>query len=150
MNAIDPFEQVVSVEVEIDQVGEPADYGSANSKTVRRYVIMDTHPSVSHVAKYRTAHPLKMHNAWTFFKSGARWHKTEREATDALYELWGERMMQDSVYEGVRGTTALQLYEKHYLALGREMIKDPVYKGRPRRATRPRRAQQAHSQTLKG
>ena len=101
MNAIDPYERVVAVEVEVTADGDPACPASKVRKTVTRYVVMDTDPAVSKVAKYRTDHALKTYNAWTAFKDEARWRRTRREARDALWALRGQRMMQDPAYKGM-------------------------------------------------
>lgn len=75
-------EQVIQVEIKLNHDDE---------KTVTRFVIMDTHPSVAKTARYRTSDPLESYNAWTAFASGARHFITCEKAQQALLDLWEER-----------------------------------------------------------
>ena len=109
MNAIDPYEQVVEVTVEMTPTGEhiSAEHISAVTKEtlkVKRFVISDTHPYLSRQAHYRTDNPLKAFNAWTRSANYARWHLTREAAQDALWSLRGDRMLQDPIYDGKHHT----------------------------------------------
>ena len=100
MNAIDPYEQVVEVAVEVTPEGHRISDVTKDPRKVKRFVISDTHPYLQHMAHFRTDHPLQYVNAWAHSANYARWHLTRESAQDALWSLWGERMLQDPVYDG--------------------------------------------------
>lgn len=98
MNAIDPYEQVIEVEVDATPDGHPASDTSKTPKRIKRFVISDLHPDVRKIAHYRTNNPPEAFDAWIRFAQDARWFLTRAKATDALFALWGERCMRDSAY----------------------------------------------------
>jgi len=92
-----PYEKPVEVEVKITPEGSPATHLDGKSRlvlrTVKRWVIMDTHPDVARIARYRTDHPLNNVDAWTSSVYVARWFLHEVEATEALKAMWEQRLI---------------------------------------------------------
>mgnify|MGYP003149209107 CR=1 FL=1 len=95
---MDASEKAVQVTVKVTDNGVPSTFEMrANEhmrlKMVKRWVIMDTDPSVSRVARYRADHPLNAYNAWTASVYIARWFKTRALAQEALEAMWSERLV---------------------------------------------------------
>ena len=81
------YERVIEVTVWATPEGHPALSDSKLGREVKRYVVYDTDMSV-----YRSAAPLSDGGAWCSCVTNAKWHLSEKQAQDALYEIWAERM----------------------------------------------------------
>jgi len=80
-------EQVIKAAVLITPEGNPALVDGKRSKRAERFVIKDLDAGV-----FRSPAPLGHCDAWCSRIKEAKWHKTRKQAQDALYEMWGERM----------------------------------------------------------
>ena len=92
---MDKSEMPIRVDVKVTPQGDKPDSEDSPLALVkvRRWIIMDTDPSVAKLARYRTDHPLEAYNAWTASVYLARWFMTKREASGVLRDMWKRRLI---------------------------------------------------------